>query len=157
MAVQRGGGGGGGTKHITNKQRCARKNINTTKAIQRNTYKKDNSTNNNINKRRNKTKKEDALNRLRGNALATEEKEATLPCPGLSADAGKELLEDMLLGRQFEDMCAQMYYRGKMFGFVHLYSGQEAVSTGVIKAGRSGSCTSTRVKRQCQRASSRRA
>ncbi len=28
---------------------------------------------------------------------------------------------------------AQMYYRGKMFGFVHLYNGQEAVSTGVIK------------------------
>jgi len=26
-----------------------------------------------------------------------------------------------------------MYYRGKMFGFVHLYSGQEAVSTGVIR------------------------
>lgn len=45
-----------------------------------------------------------------------------------------ELYEDMLLGRSFEDMCAQMYYRGKMFGFVHLYNGQEAVSTGVIKA-----------------------
>nr|YP_009315766.1 Pyruvate dehydrogenase E1 component, alpha subunit [Trichogloeopsis pedicellata]SCW24424.1 Pyruvate dehydrogenase E1 component, alpha subunit [Trichogloeopsis pedicellata] len=44
------------------------------------------------------------------------------------------LYEDMLLGRSFEDMCAQMYYRGKMFGFVHLYNGQEAVSTGVIKA-----------------------
>nr|YP_009397248.1 pyruvate dehydrogenase E1 component alpha subunit [Thuretia quercifolia]ARW66434.1 pyruvate dehydrogenase E1 component alpha subunit [Thuretia quercifolia] len=44
------------------------------------------------------------------------------------------LYEDMLLGRYFEDMCAQMYYRGKMFGFVHLYNGQEAVSTGVIKA-----------------------
>lgn len=43
------------------------------------------------------------------------------------------LYEDMLLGRNFEDMCAQMYYRGKMFGFVHLYNGQEAVSTGVIK------------------------
>ncbi len=27
-----------------------------------------------------------------------------------------------------EDMCAQMYYRGRMFGFVHLYNGQEAVS-----------------------------
>jgi pyruvate dehydrogenase E1 component alpha subunit len=27
-----------------------------------------------------------------------------------------------------------MYYRGKMFGFVHLYNGQEAVSSGVIKA-----------------------
>nr|YP_010198216.1 pyruvate dehydrogenase E1 component alpha subunit [Gracilaria ornata]UAD86632.1 pyruvate dehydrogenase E1 component alpha subunit [Gracilaria ornata] len=44
------------------------------------------------------------------------------------------LYKDMLLGRHFEDMCAQMYYRGKMFGFVHLYNGQEAVSTGVIKA-----------------------
>nr|YP_009297724.1 pyruvate dehydrogenase E1 component alpha subunit [Kumanoa americana]AOM67458.1 pyruvate dehydrogenase E1 component alpha subunit [Kumanoa americana] len=43
------------------------------------------------------------------------------------------LYEDMVLGRTFEDMCAQMYYRGKMFGFVHLYNGQEAVSTGVIK------------------------
>nr|QUE28162.1 OdpA [Sahlingia subintegra] len=45
-----------------------------------------------------------------------------------------ELYEDMLLGRLFEDMCAQMYYKGKMFGFVHLYNGQEAVSSGVIKA-----------------------
>lgn len=45
-----------------------------------------------------------------------------------------DLYEDMLLGRNFEDMCAQMYYRGKMFGFVHLYNGQEAVSTGIIKA-----------------------
>jgi pyruvate dehydrogenase E1 component alpha subunit len=44
------------------------------------------------------------------------------------------LYRDMILGRSFEDMCAQMYYRGKMFGFVHLYNGQEAVSTGVIKA-----------------------
>jgi pyruvate dehydrogenase E1 component alpha subunit len=44
------------------------------------------------------------------------------------------LYEDMVLGRTFEDMCAQMYYRGKMFGFVHLYNGQEAVSTGIIKA-----------------------
>nr|AKE98868.1 OdpA [Bangia fuscopurpurea] len=43
------------------------------------------------------------------------------------------LYEDMLLGRNFEDTCAQMYYKGKMFGFVHLYNGQEAVSTGVIK------------------------
>ncbi|KAL6982166.1 Pyruvate dehydrogenase E1 component subunit alpha, testis-specific form, mitochondrial [Sarracenia purpurea var. burkii] len=46
---------------------------------------------------------------------------------------GLELYEDMVLGRRFEDMCAQMYYRGKMFGFVHLYNGQEAVSTGFIK------------------------
>lgn len=44
------------------------------------------------------------------------------------------LYKDMILGRFFEDKCAEMYYRGKMFGFVHLYNGQEAVSTGVIKS-----------------------
>jgi pyruvate dehydrogenase E1 component alpha subunit len=48
------------------------------------------------------------------------------------------LYEDMVLGRAFEDKCAEMYYRGKMFGFVHLYNGQEAVSTGVIRAMRPG-------------------
>nr|YP_010851236.1 Pyruvate dehydrogenase E1 component, alphasubunit [Aphanocladia delicatula]WGH14122.1 Pyruvate dehydrogenase E1 component, alphasubunit [Aphanocladia delicatula] len=51
----------------------------------------------------------------------------------ISRDILISLYKDMLLGRYFEDMCAQMYYRGKMFGFVHLYNGQEAVSTGVIK------------------------
>ncbi|BAW96320.1 pyruvate dehydrogenase E1 component, alpha chain [[Synechococcus] sp. NIES-970] len=48
------------------------------------------------------------------------------------------LYEDMTLGRLFEDKCAEMYYRGKMFGFVHLYNGQEAVSTGVIRSMRQG-------------------
>ncbi len=50
----------------------------------------------------------------------------------ISAEDAKELYRDMFLGREFEEMCAQMYYRGKMFGFVHLYSGQEAVSTGTF-------------------------
>ncbi|MBD0335105.1 MAG: pyruvate dehydrogenase (acetyl-transferring) E1 component subunit alpha [Cyanobacteria bacterium Co-bin13] len=65
--------------------------------------------------------------------------ERTLPAfhaasaPLTQAD-GLMLYEDMVLGRFFEDKCAEMYYRGKMFGFVHLYNGQEAVSTGVIKA-----------------------
>ncbi len=48
---------------------------------------------------------------------------------------GLRLYEDMTLGRFFEDKCAEMYYRGKMFGFVHLYNGQEAVSTGIIQGG----------------------
>ncbi|MCD7468332.1 Pyruvate dehydrogenase E1 component subunit alpha, testis-specific form, mitochondrial [Datura stramonium] len=56
----------------------------------------------------------------------------------ITKDEGLELYEDMVLGRAFEDMCAQMYYRGKMFGFVHLYNGQEAVSTGFIKLQRRG-------------------
>ncbi|NEO91862.1 MAG: pyruvate dehydrogenase (acetyl-transferring) E1 component subunit alpha [Moorea sp. SIO3G5] len=68
--------------------------------------------------------------------------ERTLPkvedySPITSAE-GLLLYEDMILGRFFEDKCAEMYYRGKMFGFVHLYNGQEAVSTGVIKALRIG-------------------
>ena len=52
----------------------------------------------------------------------------------ISAEEGLMLYRDMTLGRRFEDKCAEMYYRGKMFGFVHLYNGQEAVCTGVIKA-----------------------
>jgi pyruvate dehydrogenase E1 component alpha subunit len=63
--------------------------------------------------------------------------ERTLPTVAAAAitrEEGLRLYEDMVLGRFFEDKCAEMYYRGKMFGFVHLYNGQEAVSTGVIKA-----------------------
>ncbi len=52
----------------------------------------------------------------------------------LTKEEGLMLYEDMTLGRLFEDKCAEMYYRGRMFGFVHLYNGQEAVSTGIIKA-----------------------
>lgn len=56
----------------------------------------------------------------------------------INREEGLRLYEDMILGRFFEDKCAEMYYRGKMFGFVHLYNGQEAVSTGVIQAMRPG-------------------
>ncbi|CCQ50454.1 pyruvate dehydrogenase (acetyl-transferring) E1 component subunit alpha [Crocosphaera watsonii WH 8501] len=56
----------------------------------------------------------------------------------LTKAEGLMLYEDMTLGRLFEDKCAEMYYRGRMFGFVHLYNGQEAVSTGIIKALRPG-------------------
>ncbi|MEC4849926.1 MAG: pyruvate dehydrogenase (acetyl-transferring) E1 component subunit alpha, partial [Jaaginema sp. PMC 1079.18] len=56
----------------------------------------------------------------------------------LDKEEGLMLYEDMVLGRTFEDKCAEMYYRGKMFGFVHLYNGQEAVSTGVIRSMRPG-------------------
>lgn len=52
----------------------------------------------------------------------------------ITKEEGLILYEDMMLGRLFEDKCAEMYYRGRMFGFVHLYNGQEAVSTGIIKA-----------------------
>ncbi|ERN00435.1 hypothetical protein AMTR_s00100p00091270, partial [Amborella trichopoda] len=51
----------------------------------------------------------------------------------ITREVGLELYEDMALGRSFKDMCAQMYDKGKVFGYVHLYNGQEAVSTGFIK------------------------
>lgn len=56
----------------------------------------------------------------------------------ITKEEGLEIYKDMVLGRLFEDKCAEMYYRGKMFGFVHLYNGQEAVASGVIKAMRPG-------------------
>ncbi|MCI3279429.1 pyruvate dehydrogenase (acetyl-transferring) E1 component subunit alpha [Synechococcus sp. PCC 6717] len=58
----------------------------------------------------------------------------SVPQTTITREQGLALYEDMVLGRTFEDKCAEMYYRGRMFGFVHLYNGQEAVSTGVIKA-----------------------
>jgi pyruvate dehydrogenase E1 component alpha subunit len=71
-----------------------------------------------------------------------QERERVLPSfsttqANITREDGLTVYEDMVLGRLFEDKCAEMYYRGKMFGFVHLYNGQEAVSSGVIKAMRS--------------------
>lgn len=65
--------------------------------------------------------------------------ERTLPTSNtnsveISREDGLRIYKDMVLGRLFEDKCAEMYYRGKMFGFVHLYNGQEAVSSGVVQA-----------------------
>ena len=51
----------------------------------------------------------------------------------ITKEEGLGLYEDMTLGRLFEDKCAEMYYRGKMFCFVHLYNGQEAVCSGIVK------------------------
>jgi hypothetical protein len=77
----------------------------------------------------------------------TQKKDASVkPKYNVSPETAKDLYRDMVLGREFEEMCAQMYYRGKMFGFVHLYSGQEAVSTGIIRAleGRDYVCSTYR-------------
>lgn len=55
----------------------------------------------------------------------------------VTRDDGLRIYEDMVLGRYFEDKCAELYQRGKVKGFVHLYNGQEAVCSGVVKAMRS--------------------
>ena len=41
-----------------------------------------------------------------------------------------ELLAQMLLIRRFEEKSAELYTRGKIRGFLHLYIGEEAVEIG---------------------------
>jgi pyruvate dehydrogenase E1 component alpha subunit len=44
------------------------------------------------------------------------------------------LFESMYRQRRFEERAAQMYQKGKFGGFLHLYIGQEAISSGVVQA-----------------------
>jgi len=44
------------------------------------------------------------------------------------------IYRDMVRIRQFEESCPKLYSQGKMGGFLHLYSGQEAVGVGVAHA-----------------------
>ena len=45
-----------------------------------------------------------------------------------------DLYHQMVLIRMVEEQAAQLYQQGKIGGFLHLYIGQEAVSTGLISA-----------------------
>lgn len=45
-----------------------------------------------------------------------------------------DLYRRMVLIRRFEDRTAEMYARGKVTGFCHLYAGEEAVAVGAISA-----------------------
>src|SRR5512147_2662777 len=47
-----------------------------------------------------------------------------------------DLFYQMVLIRRVEEEAAQLYQQGKIGGFLHLYIGQEAVSTGLISARR---------------------
>lgn len=46
----------------------------------------------------------------------------------------REMLYQMVLGRRFEEKCAEVYRMGKIGGFCHLYIGQEAIAIGSILA-----------------------
>lgn len=48
----------------------------------------------------------------------------------LSEDDVMVLYREMYLQRRFEERAMQMYQKGKFGGFLHLYIGQEAISTG---------------------------
>lgn len=53
---------------------------------------------------------------------------------GLSDDDVIKMYEQMYLQRRFEERAMQMYQKGKFGGFLHLYIGQEAISTGTVFA-----------------------
>lgn len=57
---------------------------------------------------------------------------------GFSTEDVLGMYENMLLQRRFEERAAQMYGRQKIAGFLHLYNGQEAISTGTASALRIG-------------------
>ena len=44
------------------------------------------------------------------------------------------IYRDMIRIREFEEACPKLYSQGKMGGFLHLYSGQEAIAVGVAHA-----------------------
>jgi pyruvate dehydrogenase E1 component alpha subunit len=46
----------------------------------------------------------------------------------------REMLYQMVLGRRFEEKCAEFYRMGKIGGFCHLYIGQEAIGVGSMMA-----------------------
>jgi len=70
------------------------------------------------------------------------ERSTELPAPtkkkhkslGLSEDDLVDMFEQMYLQRRFEERAMQMYQKGKFGGFLHLYMGQEAISTGTVYA-----------------------
>jgi pyruvate dehydrogenase E1 component alpha subunit len=46
----------------------------------------------------------------------------------------RSMLYEMVLGRRFEEKCAEVYRMGKIGGFCHLYIGQEAIAVGSMMA-----------------------
>lgn len=59
---------------------------------------------------------------------------ASSPSSALSPDERLALYRSMLVQRRFEEHAARAYGMGKIYGFCHLYIGQEAISTAAAKA-----------------------
>lgn len=55
----------------------------------------------------------------------------------------RKMLYEMVLGRVFEQKCAEVYRIGKIGGFCHLYIGQEAIAVGTMLALKEGDYTIT--------------
>ncbi len=58
----------------------------------------------------------------------------TAPATTLSRERALALLRQMILIRRFEEKAAELYTRGRIRGFLHLYIGEEAVAVGTMQA-----------------------
>jgi pyruvate dehydrogenase E1 component alpha subunit/2-oxoisovalerate dehydrogenase E1 component len=56
------------------------------------------------------------------------------PVIGGNRERGLASLREMLLIRRFEEKCAELYSGGKIWGFLHLYIGEEAIAVGAMPA-----------------------
>ena len=54
--------------------------------------------------------------------------------PRLEESQIADCYRQMVLIRRFEDACARLYMQGKIRGFLHLYTGEEAIAVGAIPA-----------------------
>ncbi len=62
--------------------------------------------------------------------------EAEVAVKTLDAEEMRRLYHEMVLVRRLEEESAMLYQQGKIGGFLHLYIGQEAVSTGLLSVRR---------------------
>ena len=60
--------------------------------------------------------------------------DSTEPPDELSDEQVVAMYRQMVLTRVFEDKCQELYTRARIGGFLHLYSGQEALAVGTIAA-----------------------
>src|SRR5881275_813153 len=63
-------------------------------------------------------------------AEATATLDPSAPC----APEWTEILRQMIFIRRFEEATEREFRRGKIGGYLHVYSGQEAVASGIITA-----------------------
>src|SRR5882757_7259928 len=67
-------------------------------------------------------------------AKTREQTSATLDPVVACAPEWTEILRQMILIRRFEEATEKEFRKGKIGGYLHVYSGQEAVASGIITA-----------------------
>src|SRR5512140_3167638 len=76
---------------------------------------------------------------MHGTALSrrmaeTKENSVTTIDPAACAPEWTGILRQMIFIRRFEEATEREFRRGKIGGYLHVYSGQEAVATGILSA-----------------------